>query len=402
MLQENNNQRVIKEIFETRLYQIEPEKIRVCAYVRVSTDSIDQLKSFDNQVDYYEQKIKGNPDYHFCGVFSDAVISGYKENRPGFQAMIKKAEGQEIDLILTKSISRFARNTVTLLKVVRELKALNVGVIFEEQNIHTLSADGELILTILGAVAEEERRSQSESVKLSIRNRFKNGDHALNISQLIGFCKNEEGEIEIDEAEALIIKEIYRRYLTGESSSQIAKALTKAGIPMKNKPIWNKDRILKILKNEKYCGDNIFQKYFCDESGRMQKNRGELPKYIIKDFLPAIISRDDWEKVQQRLVKKHRPYPFSRLLKCPYCGASLAHSKCKRWVYWTCNTKMEYTKKACKGISVPDRFIVELNQQTPITEPMVVVEVINSNESRKRHQKSYRLIPAAEYGGYSK
>lgn len=402
MVQEKNNQRVIKEIFKVPLYQIEPEKIRVCAYVRVSTDSIDQLKSFDNQVEYYEQKIKGNSDYHFCGVFSDAGISGYKENRPAFQAMIKKAEGQEIDLILTKSISRFARNTVTLLKVIRGLKALNVGVIFEEQNIHTLSADGEMMLTILGAVAEEERRSQCESVKLSIRNRFKNGNHELNISQLIGFCKNEEGEIEIDEAEALIIKEIYRRYLTGESSSQIASTLTAAGILMKNKSVWNSGRILKILKNEKYCGDNIFQKYFCDESGRMQKNRGELPKYIIKDFLPAIISRDDWEQVQQRLEKKHRPYPFSRLLKCPYCGASLVHAKNKRSVYWRCNTTMEYTKRACKGISVPDRFIVELNEQAPITEPMVVLEVINENESRKRHQKSYRLISAAEYDGYSK
>lgn len=402
MPQEKSNQRLIKEIFEVPLYQIEPEKIRVCAYVRVSTDSIEQLKSFDNQVEYYEQKIKGNSDYHFCGVFSDAGISGYKENRLAFQAMIKKAEGQEIDLILTKSISRFARNTVTLLKVIRGLKELNVGVIFEEQNIHTLSADGELMLTILGAVAEEERRAQSECIKLSKRNRFKNGEHAINVNQMIGFRKNEEGKIEIDEAEAMIIKDIYRRYLTGESSTQIANALTAAGIPMKNKPVWNGDRILKILKNEKYCGDFITQKYYSDESGRTQKNRGELPKYVIKDYLPAIISRDDWEQAQQLREKKHKPYPLSRLLKCPYCGASLVHAKNKRWLYWTCNTKMEYTKKACKGISVPDRFIRELNEQTSITEPMVVVEVINEKESRKRHQKSYHLIPAAEYDGYSK
>lgn len=402
MPQEKSNQRVIKEIFEVPLYQIEPKKIRVCAYVRVSTDSIEQLKSFDNQVDYYEQKIKGNPDYHFCGVFSDAGISGYKENRPGFQAMIKKATEKQIDLIVTKSVSRFARNTVMLLKVVRELRALNVAVIFEEQNIHTLSADGELMLTILGAVAEEERRAQSECVKLSKRNRFKNGDHAINVGPLIGFRKNEDGEVEIDKAEAVIIKEIYRRYLAGESCTQIASALTTAGIPMGKKSSWNGDRVLRILNNEKYCGDYITQKYFNNDLGRMQKNRGELPQYIIKDHHPAIINRDVWEQVQQLKEKKHKPYPLSRLLKCPYCGASLVHAKNKRWVYWTCNTKMEYTKKACKGISVPERFILKQSEETPIIYPMVVVEVINEKEIRKRDQKSYRLIPAAEYQWLSK
>jgi DNA invertase Pin-like site-specific DNA recombinase len=377
---------------------IEPfKKIRVCAYVRVSTEATAQLNSFDNQIDYYKNKLQMNPDYEFCGVFADLGISGDRENRPGFQEMIKQAKENEIDLIITKSISRFARKTELLLKIVRELKELGVGIIFEDQNINTLSADGELMLTVLGAFAEEERKSQSESIKLSKRNRFKTGNHAININNLLGYTKNEEGKIIIDEKKAAIVREIYGRYLKGETGGEIVKALNQASVPTYTNNPWNTSRIIRMLANEKYCGDNLMQKFFTDDNGKEKKNRGQSPQYHIKDNHPAIISRGDWEMAQSIRRERHKPYPLSRMLKCPYCGASLVHAKNKRWVYWVCNTKMEHTKKACKGISVPEKKIMALQEKTPITVPMVVMEVENEKGQKARAKKDYCLIPADQY-----
>ena len=391
------SKRIIQKVSHKQKHPAFPEKIRVCAYVRVSTGAIEQLNSFDNQVDYYKNKLQMNPDYEYCGVFTDAGISGNIENRPGFQEMIEKAKAEEIDLIVTKSVSRFARNIVMLLKYVRELKEIGVGVIFEEQNINTLSPDGELMLTVLGAIAEEERKSQSEIIKLSKRNRFKTGNHAINVNSLLGYDRNNDGEIIIIEEQAAIIKEIYQRYLKGETSNQIVKALNDANVPTYTKNPWNGCRIVRILSNEKYCGDNLMQKYFVDENGKEKKNSGQLPQYYIKDNHPAIISREDWEKVQSIKQKRHKPYPLSRMLKCPYCGGSLVHQKIRRWVYWVCNTRMEYSAEACKGIRVPDKKILALPEKTPITEPMVVMEVENEKGTTIRSKKDYCLVPVEQY-----
>ena len=188
------SERIVKEI--PRKYRSVPPSrpVRVCAYVRVSTSHDEQLNSLHSQTDYYEHKFVGHPPYAFMGIFSDAGISGAKENRPGFQAMLKHAKAGKIDLIFTKSISRFARNTLMLLQVVRELRAIGVGIIFEEQNINTLEAEGELMLTMLAVIAEEERKSVRTNVQWAMRNKFMRGEVMVDTKRLLGYGKDDSGK----------------------------------------------------------------------------------------------------------------------------------------------------------------------------------------------------------------
>ena len=185
------------------------QKKRVCAYARVSTDSRRQEDSLENQMETYERLITGNPEYEFIGVYADQGISGYCENRPQFQRMMEKARAGEIDLIITKSISRFARNTVTVLKFARELKELGVGIFFEEQNINTLSGDGEMMLAVLASFAQEESRSMSENNKWSIRKKFERGEVMITTSRFLGYDKNEYGDLIVNRKEAEIVSLAY-------------------------------------------------------------------------------------------------------------------------------------------------------------------------------------------------
>lgn len=197
------------------------QKKRVCAYARVSTDSRRQEDSLENQMETYERLITGNPEYEFIGVFADQGISGYCENRPQFQRMMEKARAGEIDLIITKSISRFARNTVTVLKFARELKELGVGIFFEEQNINTLSGDGEMMLAVLASFAQEESRSMSENNKWSIRKKFERGEVMITTSRFLGYDKNEYGDLIVNRKEAEIVSLTFDLYLLNVGSSRI-------------------------------------------------------------------------------------------------------------------------------------------------------------------------------------
>ena len=188
------------------------QKKRVCAYARVSTDSRRQEDSLENQMETYERLITGNPEYEFIGVFADQGISGYCENRPQFQRMMEKARAGELDLIITKSISRFARNTVTVLKFARELKELGVGIFFEEQNINTLSGDGEMMLAVLASFAQEESRSMSENNKWSIRKKFERGEVMITTSHFLGYDKNEYGDLIVNRKEAEIVSLTFDLY----------------------------------------------------------------------------------------------------------------------------------------------------------------------------------------------
>lgn len=189
------------------------QKKRVCAYARVSTDSRRQEDSLENQMETYERLITGNPEYEFIGVFADQGISGYCENRPQFQRMMEKARAGEIDLIITKSISRFARNTITVLKFARELKELGVGIFYEEQNINTLSGDGEMMLAVLASFAQEESRSMSENNKWSIRKKFERGEVMITTSRFLGYDKNEYGDLIVNRKEAEIVSLTFDLYL---------------------------------------------------------------------------------------------------------------------------------------------------------------------------------------------
>ena len=381
-----------------------PARLKVCAYVRVSTDHREQMNSLENQTQYYERLISSNPDYEYRGIFSDAGISGAKENRPGFIAMMEKARSGEVDLIITKSISRFARNTLLLLKYVRELRDIGVGVIFEEEMVNTLKSEGELLLTVLAAVAEEERKSVRGNVRWAMENKCKRGEVMVDANRLLGYDKDAQGNLVINEGQAAIVRQIYRLYLEGISGYKIARILNDQNIPTYTKKPWSSQRILRIISNEKYTGDCMMQKSFVNDNGRQIINRGQRAKYLIENNHPAIIDRKDWEAAQQiRESRRKKAYPLSSMLRCPFCGASLTrvvHER--RWVSWICATYLRKGKAKCPGMRIADGVLQEIVKDTPVTEPVVVEGVIYGKGRKKRSQEDFRLIPAAQYGGFKR
>jgi site-specific DNA recombinase len=349
-------------------------RLKVCAYVRVSTDHREQLNSLENQTHYYERLISSNPDYEYCGIFSDAGISGAKENRPGFLAMLEKARSGEIDLIITKSISRFARNTLMLLKYVRELRDMGVGIIFEEEMVHTLRSEGELMLTVLAAIAEEERKSVCSNVQWAMQNKCKRGEVMVDTNRLLGYDTDSKGILVINEEQAKIVRQIYELYLVGISGYRIAQILNHNKVPTYSEKPWKSHRIVSIIGNEKYCGDCLMQKSYVADNGKQIINRGQMDKYFIQDNHPAIIERKDWEAAQ--VIREHRrkkTYPLSSMLCCPLCGETLIRVVQERkLVKWVCATYLHKGKKECLGIRITDEILEELIGDTSITEPMVV------------------------------
>jgi len=392
------NKRTITELAPVRTSHLTSEKIKACAYVRVSTEHPEQINSLKNQSEYYEKLLNKNPMFENCGIFSDAGISGHKEERPGFTAMLSKAKAGELDLILTKSISRFARNTVLLLQVVRELKDAGVAIIFEEQNINTLSSEGELLLTVLGAIAEEERKNVCQNSRWATRSGFKRGEVRVDTNRLLGYDKDEQGNLIIHAEQAAIVREIYRRYLTGDAAYKIARDFNESCVPSFTKTPWSSHRILRIISNEKYKGDFLLQKTYVTEEGKQIKNTGQLEQYYIEKNHPAIVSDSIWEDAQRlRAGNKKKTYPFSSKLICPYCGAVLIrviHEK--KWVSWICGTYLHKGKAACIGMRITEKVLLKLTKDLSINEPMILEEVPHEKSRKKRSEKNYRLIPAAQ------
>lgn len=377
---------------------IKTTKLKVCAYARVSRDEESQGRSLENQETHYRNAIACNPNYEFVGVYTDQGISGYSENRPGFQKMLDEARIGNIDLIITKSISRFARNTVTILKVVRELKSLGIGIFFEEQNINTLSQEGELLMTTMAAFAEEESKLMRDNSKWTVQKKFERGDIIINTTRFLGYDLDENGNMVIDQEQAVIVRKIFTMYLAGMGCFSIAKELNREKIPTITGAKWCDSAIKVILTNEKYKGDYLMQKYFTPVGKRRQtiRNRGELQSYYISENHPAIVSAGDWEKVQV-LMKKHarekgidyedlekyqNRYPLTGMLICPYCGKNLrrryVHNK---KVQWICSTYITEGKDLCKGIRVDDDWITKKR----VTKPTVIEEITMMGE------KQYRL-----------
>lgn len=385
--------------------EMKQKKKKVCAYARVSTDNKKQEDSLENQQETYGQLICSNPEYEFAGVYSDQGISGFCENRPGFQEMIRKANAGEIDLIITKSISRFARNTVTVLKVARELKELGVGIFFEEQNINTLSGDGEMMLAVLSSFAQEESRSMSENNKWTIRRKFEQGEVMINTERFLGYDKDEYGGLAINVKEALIVAFLYDMTLFGLGSSRLKNLLNNLGVKSVTGGDWHEGSISGVLINEKYKGDCHLQKTFTPENRRNQsrKNRGEVQSYYITDNHPAIVSVDLWDRVQEERKRRKKErnigsggsakyqnrYPLSGMLVCPYCGKNLRRRQVyKKKIQWWCSTYIEKGKQTCQGIRVDDAEV----QQQNIIEPTVIEEV------ELNGKKYYRYTSKAEFG----
>ncbi len=331
-------------------------KKRVAAYARVSTDTEEQMTSYDAQVDYYTKNIKSNAEWEFIKVYTDEGISATStKNREGFKNMVDDAVAGKIDLILTKSVSRFARNTVDTLTNVRKLKEKGVEVYFEKENIYTLDSKGELLISIMSSLAQEESRSISENVSWGQRKRFADGKVSLPYKQFLGYEKGEDGIPKIVESEAKVIRLIYKLFLEGKMPSSIARHLTGQCIPSPaGKTHWQPSSVESILTNEKYKGDAILQKTFCVDflTKKMKVNEGEIPQYYVENSHPAIIAPEVFDLVQHELKKrKTAGYSskggcFSSRIICGECGAfygsKVWHSTDQyRRTIWQCNRKFK-------------------------------------------------------------
>lgn len=377
--------------------KVQNQKKRVCAYARVSTDSEKQEESLENQIQYYENLILANPDYEFIGVFADRGITGTTEERPEFQKMLQIARNGKVDLIITKSISRFARNTAIVLETVRELKLLNIEVRFEKENINTLSGDGELMLTVLSSFAQEESKNVSDNTKWRMRKKFQQGEMIINTKRFLGYDKDEYGDLVINPKEAELVKRIFNEYLGGKGCFTIAKEFREEGVPTAIGGRWQDSTILRILKNEKYKGDALLQKYYTPDHLRKKKvkNNGEVDSYYIEDNHVPIVSRETWEAVQEEIknrakdkgivlgdTKKYkRRYPLTGMLYCSKCGATLRrrtwNSKLScRKIVWQCSNYIKNGKNACTGIAIDDDIVSKLN----IEEETIVKEEVRNGK----------------------
>jgi len=334
-------------------------RIKVAAYARVSSGKDAMLHSLSAQVSYYSSLIQSNRNWEYVGVYSDEAISGTKEARPGLQKLIADCREGKIQIVLTKSISRFARNTVTLLETVRMLKALGVDIYFEEQNIHTMSSDGELMLTILASYAQEESLSVSENMKWRIKKNFEAGipwNGRMLGYRLIG------DHFEIVEKEANLVRRIFKEYLDGYGINKIAQGLNEDDIPAIRGEIWHKTTIANILCNYNYTGNLLLQKTYKEShlATMSYANDGQLPKYHVEDSHEAIISIDTFMAVQMEIERREKPintkhtYPFSGLLKCAKCGKSYRRKVTATGPVWICATFNTRGKKHCPSKQIPE------------------------------------------------
>jgi len=334
---------------------------KVAGYARVSTDSDEQFTSYEAQVDYYTNYIKANPEWQFVNVYTDEGISGLNtRKREGFNEMISDALAGKIDLIVTKSVSRFARNTVDSLSTIRKLKEHGTEVYFEKEQIWTFDSKGELLLTIMSSLAQEESRSISENVTWGRRKQFSNGKYSVAYSQFLGYRRGSDGLMEIVPDEAEVVKRIYHMFLDGSSPSRIAKTLTKEGVPTPaGKAVWQTAVIESILTNEKYKGDARLQKKFTTDflTKKLKVNEGEIPQYYVTDSHPAIISPAEWEQVDKEF-RRRKSSPkarftgnaFSGKIICGDCGEAFGpkvwHSNDPyRKIIWQCNAKFKNKEK---------------------------------------------------------
>lgn len=329
-----------------------PSLRRVAGYARVSTDDTDQANSYEAQVDYYEHYIKNHDGWQYVAIYTDEGISGTStKHREGFNRMIADALSGRIDLIVTKSVSRFARNTVDSLTTVRKLKDKGVEVFFEKENIWTLDSKGELLITIMSSLAQEESRSISENVTWGQRKRFADGKVNMPFKNFLGYDRGSDGTPVINPEQAETVRRIYRHYLEGMSIPQIAASLEADGIlTPRRKHKWSHTTIQSILTNEKYKGDALLQKSYIVDflTKEVKPNHGEVPQYYVTDSHPAIIDPETWELVHYELAKNtnqgRRERAFTGMVYCTHCGSAYGsktwHSTDKyRAIIWQCNQK---------------------------------------------------------------
>ena len=362
----------------------EYRQLRVAAYCRVSTDSDEQLDSYEAQLAYYTDAIAKNPKWRFAGIYADEGITGTQANkRPNFQKMIRDCEKGKIDFILTKSVARFARNTVDSLRYVRKLKAMGIGVFFEEQALDSMKSENEMFLGLYSVMAQAESENISANVRWGIQQRMKSGTFAFRYT-ILGYRRGENGEPEIIPEEAEIVRKIFNMYLEGASLDQIKSYLETNGIKTKKgKSVWSKQIIQDMLCNERFAGDMLLQKTYIENciNKKVKKNRGEMAKYLITNTHPAIISKETFKLVQAEIARRSSKrktsdlsiteqgkysgkFALTEILVCGECGSPYRR---KTWVIkgekkrvWRCLNRVEHGTQYCKrSVSIDEEKLQE-------------------------------------------
>ena len=386
-----------------RSQQAVRRQLRVAAYCRVSTEEEEQQSSYEAQCTYYTDKIMTNPEWTMAGIFADEGITGTStKKREDFNRMIRKCRQKKIDLILTKSMSRFARNTLDSLKYIRALKELGIGIIFEKENINTLEMDTELIITFMSAFAQSESESISANVRWGKRQAMKEGKTSVNFKKLYGYFLDSEGNPRVDSDKAEVIRGIFNRYLQGASLRMIRQELEAAGIPNPaGSEKWGIDQIRSILSNEKYCGDVLMQKTFIQDciSKKVVKNTGQLPMYLIQNNHPAIVSREVYQAVQAEKARRSATaspstktsptgrtcyaskFALSERLVCGECGTLYRRCTWKRngktRIVWRCVSRLDYGTKYCHQSPTMDEEPLQRAILAAISSVMAPKEKIN-------------------------
>ena len=354
-------------------------KLRVAAYCRVSTDSDEQATSYDTQVEHYSNFIQKNEEWEFAGIFADDGISGTNtKKREEFNRMISECMEGHIDMIITKSISRFARNTLDCLRYIRQLKEKNIPVFFEKENINTMDSKGEVLLTIMASLAQQESESLSKNVKMGMQFRFQKGEVQVNHNRFMGYTKDEDGHLIIEPAEAEIVKRIYREYLQGASLKQIGDGLMEDGILTgARKPKWRPESVKKILRNEKYIGDALLQKIYTVDvlTKKRVKNNGIVPQYYVENNHEPIIPRDLYMQVQEEMARRTNirsgkgekkrvyssKYALSSIVYCGECGDIYRrvhwNNRGYKSIVWRCVSRLEEKGSDCCSPTVNEETL---------------------------------------------
>ncbi len=383
------------------------QQTRMAAYCRVSTDSAEQKTSYETQKQVYTDMIAKRKDWEMVGIYADEGISGTRaDKRPEFNRMIKDCLSGKIDYIITKSVSRFARNTVECLEYVRMLKARNIGILFEEQNIDTLKCDSELYLVIYAGFAQSESESMSKNITWAFRKNFEEGKVVINYKRMIGYRKGEDGKPEIVPEEAEIVRNIFDWFLSGKTPREIVDMLLADGIQTKcGKIKWQVSSILRILKNEKFCGDAILQKTVTLDciSKTHKKNTGEAPMYYVHNNHDPIVSRETFNKAQEELLRRNalKPattstvsaqgrysrYALTEILHCDECGSR--YKRCtwtasgEKQIVWRCINRLQHGKKYC-------------SKSPTVKEDVLHSAIVRAiNRFNQENETTYRLLMKA-------
>ena len=364
-----------------------PKPIRVAAYARVSSDKDAMHHSLSAQVGYYSELIQSHAGWQYVGVYADEAKTGTKDSRDSFQKLLTDCRNEKIDIILTKSVSRFARNTVTLLETVRELKDLGIDIFFEEQNIHTSSGEGEVMLTILASFAQAESLSASENQKWRIKKNFEEGKPWRFF--MLGY-RQKDGHLEIVPKEAEVVRYIFDRYLSGAGVTAIMKELNENGTVTQGGYVFHKSAVERILRNYAYTGNLLLQtKYRTDYlTKKTVVNKGELPKYHATETHEAIIDIDTFEAVQSEIERRKKKYsqgkpkqtyPFTGLITCAICGNHFRRKVTATGPVWICNTYNTYVKGICPSKAIPESTLTDVTASVAEISKISLITADNGN-----------------------